>query len=219
MTQRQRGRDDRNGAERMPDGITIELLPPADLDELKPAWRTLLDHVHDRGSVVPIRPFEDSWRLERQHYVDLMADGGFVFVARRAGAVIGYAMARVDDADPVWYTGAQYGELVTLSVLPEERGDGVGDALFAAVENELTRRGIDDMFIGVDCANTRALRFYERRGYKVGFHLMYGSPGRADWSADERAAKGGYETAGEAPPAGPIAPPPDQLGSTTGSLG
>ena len=64
-------------------------------------------------------------------------------------------------------------ELTVLSVAPGERDRGVGTALFDAVEQALAVLGIDELVIGVDSVNDRARRFYERRGFTIGYHLMH----------------------------------------------
>ena len=50
------------------------------------------------------------------------------------------------------------------------------------------------LVIGVDAVNGDALRFYERRGFRVGYHLLYGrlgAPGAGVGPADDE----GPETA------------------------
>ena len=54
--------------------------------------------------------------------------------------------------------------LETLSVLPKERGGGVGRALLSAVDDELIARGVRLLEIGVVAANEGANRFCEREG-------------------------------------------------------
>ena len=83
-------------------------------------------------------------------------------------------MVRIAPPDAVWFTGSHYAELLSLSVAPDERGNGVGGALLDAVEAGLAARGLDQYVIGVDTVNAGAQRFYERRGFRDGFHLMHG---------------------------------------------
>ena len=42
-----------------------------------------------------------------------------------------------------------------------------------AVDAELDRLGIDDLWVVVVAANTEAQRFYERRGLRTYMHRMY----------------------------------------------
>jgi ribosomal protein S18 acetylase RimI-like enzyme len=178
---------------------TIARLDPADVDLVAPLWKELLDHIATLpGAIVPIRPFEQSWPLERAEMLAELARDGFVLLARRGTDVVGYAYVRICDADPVWYTGERYAEVAHLCVARGERGRQVGGRLIDAVDEELLRRGIDDVQIGVDAANHDALRFYERRGYKADYHILYGSPaGRplaclAREAADREAGRGRF---------------------------
>ncbi len=156
-------------------GVTIGRLDGARLDELEPLWRVLIDHIRDLGSVVSIVPHEQSWPRRRAIYEELLADGeSFALGARRDGRLIGYAMVRVAPPDAVWYTGGRYAELTSLCVAADERGGGLGTALLDAVEAGLLERGLDQYVIGVDTPNADAQRFYERRGFRDGFHLMHG---------------------------------------------
>ena len=74
----------------------------------------------------------------------------------------------------------------------------MGTALFDAVDEELERRGVEDVEIGVDTANRDAVRFYEERGYRHDFHIFYGTPGRKPWAClrredeDRGAGRGRY---------------------------
>ena len=65
-----------------------------------------------------------------------------------------------DRPEPV---GRRWGEVVSLSVLPAERGAGVGSALLDAADHELAARDVPDLQAAV-AENADALRFYERRG-------------------------------------------------------
>ena len=52
----------------------------------------------------------------------------------------------------------------TLSVDPDWRGRGVGTELMDAVDDELDRIGVRDLFVDAVATNEQAPRFYERRG-------------------------------------------------------
>ena len=200
----------------MPEALEIVPLDPSEIDVVAPLWRALLDHVAALPNAsVPIRPFEQSWPLERRLMLEALERDAFVLVARRGPRVVGYVFVRVEDADPVWYTGDKYADLAHLSVAGGERASGVGGALLDAVDAELLRRGVDDVQIGVDRGNDDAVRFYERRGYRPDFQIFYGSPGNRPWAclardeADRKAGRGRYappgpDAATSAPPPGPI---------------
>jgi len=167
--------------------VVIERLPAERIDELEPLWHALLDQVVLENSVVPIRPAPASWPLRRAVYEELLQrPESFALVARRGDALIGYAMVKIEDADAVWYTGELQANLESLALLPHERDQGIGSRLMDAVDATLAKLGVTDLTIGVDVNNAGALRFYERRGYKGGFLLMYGRPGGGPWTAIER---------------------------------
>jgi ribosomal protein S18 acetylase RimI-like enzyme len=141
---------------------------PAELDALEPLWLAL--HAHHRAVVPsPAMLVDDdsvSWSRRRALYRDWMAtDDALVLVARRGSALVGYAVARLQDGpDDTFAVGARYAELYSLSVAPEARGGGVGTALMDALDERLTELGIADLSIAVMASNEDALRFYRRRG-------------------------------------------------------
>jgi ribosomal protein S18 acetylase RimI-like enzyme len=157
------------------EGVRIEPLPVARLDEIEPLWRAILEHLVDLDSVVPIRPPDESWPKRKANYIEYLEQPDYMLlVAARDEAIVGYVMVHGHEWDEVWNTAPRYAEIETLSVAEGERGKGIGSALLDAVEAELERLGIDDVVIGVDSVNQAALRLYERRGFTVGFHLMHG---------------------------------------------
>ena len=85
--------------------------------------------------------------------------GHRVLVAVDEGTVLGYAWFFLGDA-----VGTQC-ELSHLFVAPEIWGRGVGTALMAEAEKELTRSGMREGTLWVYEANERARRFYEKRGW------------------------------------------------------
>jgi ribosomal protein S18 acetylase RimI-like enzyme len=187
----------------MHDGITIEKLEPDDIELVAPLWKALLDHIAVLpDALVPIRPFEQSWPIERAEMLESLKGDAFILAARRDDAVVGYAHVIVEGPDPVWYTGDNHAVLAALSVADGERDAGVGTALFDAVDEELERRGVEDVEIGVDTANREAVRFYEERGYRHDFHIFYGTPGRKPWAClrreeeDKEAGRGRYAPPG-----------------------
>jgi len=177
---------------------TIAPLDAAALDALEPLWRTLIDHLREMDSVVELVPHERSWPRRRAIYEALLDDGtSFALGAWRGELLIGYAMVRIAPPDAVWFTGSHYAELLSLSIAPDERGNGVGGALLDAVEAGLTARGLDQYVIGVDTVNAGAQRFYERRGFRDGFHLLHGWVGGP---ARPTAPGRGSQTVGAASP-------------------
>src|SRR5665647_961144 len=143
----------------MPDGITIEKLDPANIDEVGPLCEALLE---------------------------ALKGDAFALAGRRSGEAVGYLFVRIEGPDPVWYTGDTHAELAHLCVAEGERGNGVGSALMDAMDADLERRGVEDVEIGVDTGNDMAVRLYEGRGYRPDFRIFYGSPGRKPWACLRR---------------------------------
>ena len=189
----------------MPDKTHIEMLDPADIEQVGHLWKQLIDHVAALpDALVPVRPADESWELERKEMLKALADEAFVLVARRDGVIAGYAFVCVEGPDPVWYTGDKHAVLAHLCVDEAERGNGLGRLLLDAMDAELRRRGIEDVEIGVDTGNDAATRLYESRGYRADFRIFYGSPGGKPWAClrredeDRRAGRGRFAPPGRA---------------------
>jgi ribosomal protein S18 acetylase RimI-like enzyme len=189
----------------MPADITIDMLAPADIELVGPLWKQLMDHIAALpDALVPVRPSDESWRLERQEMLAELAGEAFVLVARKEAAVVGYAFVCIEGPDPVWYTGDTHATLATLCVDQAERGNGIGGALLDAMDAELERRGVEDVEIGVDTGNVIAAELYEQRGYRADFRIFYGSPGGRPWAclrreaADREAGRGRFAPPGPA---------------------
>ncbi len=160
--------------------VKIGRLDGAQIDLLEPLWRSLIDHIRELGSVVSLVPHDQSWPRRRAIYEELFADGeSFALGAWRGEQLVGYAMVHIAPPDAVWFTGSRYAELSSLCLAPAERGNGLGTKLLDAVDAGLLERGLDEYVIGVDVVNDGARRFYERRGFRDGFHLMHGFIGGA----------------------------------------
>ena len=174
----------------MSDELQISPLDPADIELVAPLWKQLMDHIAALPeALVPVRPPDESWELERKEMLTELTGGGFALVAWRGGRPAGYAFVCIEGPDPVWYTGDKHALLATLCVDEAERGDGVGTALMDAVDEELERRGVEDVEIGVDSGNTVAAHLYESRGYRPDFRVFYGSPVRKPWACLRREAE------------------------------
>lgn len=163
--------------------VAIVDLAADGIESLELLWRCLLEHLVDCGSEVAIRPHDDSWPIFRAHCLEWLQqdESSFLLAARMSsdGSApwVGFALVRGDRDEEVWYTDERFAELQTLVVHPQWRRRGIGTALMDAVEQRLQMLGVTDLYIGVDSVNPGAQRFYERRGYTLGYHLLYGRPG------------------------------------------
>jgi ribosomal protein S18 acetylase RimI-like enzyme len=148
-------------------GVTFTLRGADCLDVLEPLWLDLFDHHRSVGDA-GIRVIEraGSWPRRRRLYEELFAEPGtFVVLAERNGHPVGYALCHIKrGADDTWDTGDLIGEVETLVLSADVRGDGVGTALMDAAESELGRRGAATIVTAVLAGNDRARDFYLGRG-------------------------------------------------------
>jgi ribosomal protein S18 acetylase RimI-like enzyme len=144
-----------------------------DIDSLEPLW-VAVHHAHQAAmpELAPYVDDEDTWREHRPLYESLFErPDTFLFLARVDGELVGYALGCVASASEgwasdTWRVGDRIGELESLSVLTDHRGEGIGSALLDLVDEEFAKLGIDDVVIGALPGNTGALRLYESRGFK-----------------------------------------------------
>lgn len=122
-----------------------------------------------------VRSPEEGWPLQREKYAAWLAQlESFCLLAEIEGRSVGYAMVTVTDGLQGWRVGDRIADVQSLSILPEARQVGVGGRLMDAVEDELRRRGIEDVRLLVVTGNREAIGFYERRGMTTISHVMLG---------------------------------------------
>ena len=156
--------------------MLIRRLEAGELDLVAPVWQSLLAHHGQVAPAMRTRPPDESWPMRRGDYERWLAQAGsFALVAEEDGTAIGYAVVQIGGADETWATGERTAELATLAVLPSSRGAGVGSSLMDAVDEELDRLGVDDLWVSVVAGNDGAARFYERRGLRTYMQRMHRS--------------------------------------------
>ena len=65
----------------------------------------------------------------------------------------------------VVYYAADEGEISTIAVAPECRGQGVADIMFAALKETALKHGIVTLYLDVRVSNTPARKLYEKQGF------------------------------------------------------
>jgi GNAT superfamily N-acetyltransferase len=154
--------------------VRIRRLELEEIDVVRPLWTAMLEHHRSVTPDMRVRSPDDSWPRRRVEYGRWLADpGSFALLAEDDGQPLGYAVVHVTDGDDTWDTGDRRADLESLSVAPAARGRGVGGALLDAVDEELDRLGVTDMFLGVVATNLDAVRFYERRGLRPYLTVMH----------------------------------------------
>jgi ribosomal protein S18 acetylase RimI-like enzyme len=167
--------------------VDIGRLSPDDLDEVRPAWLALCEHLDTLETRMgPLRAPDELWRRRRERYAKWLEEypAACVLVAREDGRLLGYAMVQLKPGWDVRITGDPVAELQTLSVMPEGRGRGVGAALSRAVDEHLRDHGVREITVGVSTANEGALRFYAREGYRPLMSTWWARPVPEAASAD-----------------------------------
>lgn len=124
------------------------------------------------------RIYENSWRVAYRgiipkEYLDSIPKGHWVkhlnnknmyhLIAIQDGKFIGtssYCSSRSDEFK-------DFGEIVSIYLLPEYMGKGYGKKLFEATVKELILLGHKNIFLWVLEENTRARSFYEKQGFKL----------------------------------------------------
>ena len=156
--------------------MLVRRLQAEELDLVAPVWESLLAHHAEVAPAMATRPPGESWRMRRADYERWLTEpGSFTLVAEEDGTAVGYAVVHLGGPDETWVTGERTAELETLAVLPSSRGEGVGSALMDAVDEELGRLGVDDLWVAVVAGNEGAMRFYERRGLVAYMQRMHRS--------------------------------------------
>jgi ribosomal protein S18 acetylase RimI-like enzyme len=150
-----------------------------EIDAVEPMWNALQEHhvriTPELDPQTPGRELADAWRVRRSKYVHWLEDPETFFViAEDASGPVGYTFVTVGPGYASWRTGERAGALETLSVLPESRGGGIGEALIGAAWSRLAELGIDDMAITTTVTNVDAHRFYERQGFGQAFVVYHG---------------------------------------------
>lgn len=137
------------------------------VDQLEELWLSLFDHHVSVGAGgLPVIDRAMSWPRRKALYQQLLASSNaFVVIARSASRPVGYALVHIHEgADDTWPTGSAIGEIETIAVAPDWRGQGLGTALLDEAERQLLARDVRDVKLNVINGNLDAIRLYERRG-------------------------------------------------------
>jgi ribosomal protein S18 acetylase RimI-like enzyme len=146
---------------------------------LEPLWDALHDHhstiLPSLGGHAPSRPPGEAWQLRRRQYeLWLQSPGTFFVVIEARGKAAGYAFLTIGPGLSAWKTGKRVARLETLSVLPEQRGNGLGSLLLDGAWRHLADRGVGEMSITTAVTNLGSQRFYKKHGFQRGFVVYYG---------------------------------------------
>lgn len=100
------------------------------------------------------RCFEHAWDV--QSFAQLLTAGAAALVANENEVRCGFILSRV---------AADEAEILSLGVVPENRGHGLGKRLVMAAAEAAREHGARTMFLEVSEANVPARRLYEGLGF------------------------------------------------------
>ena len=104
------------------------------------------------------------WRREMTVGLQSPRGDSFTRIAELEGSFAGYCFVAAPGREQP--DGSRRAELVALYVYPERWGRGVGTALLDAALAETEARGYEAIELWTFEANERALRLYERAGFR-----------------------------------------------------
>ena len=105
---------------------------------------------------------------DEQHWRQGVASSGsVVFVAERAGTLIGFVTVSVITESHSLLQPMQYAKVGSICVQEAERGRGVGSNLMERAEEWAAAQGAIDVRLNVWAFNQSALALYKELGYEV----------------------------------------------------
>ncbi len=102
-------------------------------------------------------------------YYEILSEFPETFlVAELAGEVVGYVMCRIEYGfSHLKRLGlARKGHVISIAVLDEHRGKGIGTSLMTSVHGEIAKKGGTECYLEVRVSNQGAARLYEKLGYR-----------------------------------------------------
>ncbi|MDV3276953.1 MAG: GNAT family N-acetyltransferase [Nitrososphaerales archaeon] len=103
-------------------------------------------------------------------YHEILAEFPETFlVAELHDEVVGYIMCRVEYgfSHLKRLSLARKGHVVSVAVLEEHRGRGVGTKLIQLAEDEMVAKSANECYLEVRASNQGAISLYEKMGFKV----------------------------------------------------
>ena len=125
------------------------------------------------GDLIPV--MEINLKTLPEHYSDyfyesLLAEMPEAFLLGEiSGNVVGYIMCKMEYGFSNFKKlgFVKKGHLVSVAVLPDQRGKGIGKALVEEAVRGVRLKRCDEFYLEVRCSNANAVNLYERMGFTV----------------------------------------------------
>lgn len=138
-----------------------------ELDELRPLWEAMQVHQIEVATHHGLnRDLVKGWRARRAWYERELTGGGVILRARRDGRLIGYCALRIERGFDDTFDADGIATIITLSVVPEERGRGVGTRLLDAARGFARTVPATVLALEVMPGNERAADLYRSMGFE-----------------------------------------------------
>jgi len=162
----------------MSESAHIVELRRSEIDRVAPLFKQLVEfHREVIDGAWPVRGADAAWEHRRGQYLAWLGDGSVRMLAAipaaDAGAApLGYAVLAIKPSMASWDVEERIGELETLAVAEEARGQGIGSMLIEECRRLLREDGITHWAVAVVEANADATRLYEREGFRPFYRQM-----------------------------------------------
>ncbi len=103
-------------------------------------------------------------------YYEILSEFPETFLVSEIGElVVGYIMCRVEYGFSHLrrFGLARKGHVVSVAVLPEHRGKGVGSSLIEYCQGEMAKKSCKEVYLEVRVSNEQAISLYRRLNYKL----------------------------------------------------
>jgi ribosomal protein S18 acetylase RimI-like enzyme len=106
-------------------------------------------------------------RVYRENFEEAQRGQRIMLVAVDDETLVGQVFIQLNSAEAQFADSVHRAYLYALRVRAPWRGQGIGRKLLAAAEEELRARGFEYAVIAAGKDNLRALRLYQRQGYRI----------------------------------------------------
>ncbi len=103
------------------------------------------------------------------YFIQLIKDWReYSCVAEVDGREVGYAINRIEKSyfSSLFKANSSRGHIISIAVLPEARGQGIGSGMMKVIEKKMRDEGIgNEIILEVRESNTPAIKMYEKLGF------------------------------------------------------